>query len=237
MITKKQTQIAERETEILKIAGEILASQGPAGLTMDHVLARVNFSKGTLYNHFTCREDLMVAFHAQCSTDHVAYFSRGALFKGRARERFTATALGAEIKQRLDPKPSKFFLTEEILRAASERWREAFTSALQQAMGLFVGVVRDGIASGDLNDQSNPEEIACAAWSLSIGADELFDAGYILRGVTHSRYIETRGSMIGTLLDGYGWEPLARNHDYETVRSRALREVFTEEATQLGLLS
>lgn len=237
MITRKQTQIAERESAILEIAGEILAAGGPTALTMDNVLARVEFSKGTLYNHFTCKEDLMVAFHAQCSTDHIPYFSRGALFRGRARERFTATALGAEIKQRLKPQPSKFFITPEILEAASERWREAFTNHLQTVMGIFYGVVRDGIASGDLHEKSDPEIIACSAWSLSFGSDELFDSGYIFRGVQNSKYVEIRGSMIGTLLDGYGWQPLSSDHDYEATRARALREVFPDEAKKLGLLS
>jgi AcrR family transcriptional regulator len=237
LITRKQTQIAERETAILEIAGEILATGGPAALTMDNVLARVDFSKGTLYNHFTCKEDLMVAFHAQCSTDHIPYFSRGALFKGRARERFTATALGAEIKQRLNPQPSKFFITPEILEAASERWREVFTNGLQTVMGIFYGVVRDGIASGDLHEKSDPEIIACSAWALTFGSEELFSAGYIFRGLKSPKFVQIRGSMVGTLLDGYGWQPLSRDHDYEAVRTRALKEVFPEEAKKLGLLS
>ena len=104
MTPRKQTQIAEREAIILEIASEIIAREGPEALTMERVLARVDFSKGTLYNHFTCREDLLVAVHAQCFSAHLDLFSRGALFRGRPRERFAAAGMGHQILRQLDPR-------------------------------------------------------------------------------------------------------------------------------------
>ena len=237
MAPRKQTQIAERETEILRIAGELLASHGIEALTMEKILERVDFSKGTLYNHFTCREDLLVAFHAKCFSDHLAFFARGALFRGRSRERFMAAGMGHEIKCRLDPQPFRFDLTEDILGAASERWRDSFFETHRETMGIFVGIARDGIASGDLPSRFSPEFIASTTWALCIGADALHEGGMIFRGTAEPEFAAIRRQMVLALEDGFEWRPLSREHDYEAVRTRILSEVYAPEARQLGLLA
>jgi AcrR family transcriptional regulator len=233
---RKKIQIAEREKQIIRIAGEILAEQGLNALTMDSVLARVDFSKGTLYNHFKCREDLLVAFNAQCFAEHLAYFERGALLRGRARERFMAAGTGHELKQRLDAKPARFCLTDDILEAASDRWRDAFLTTHRETMGVFVGIVRDGVASGDLPRGTLPELVASAAWALSVGMDQLHEGGLVFRGVPKEDFRNMRHKMFYALLDGFGWKPLSTELDYEAVRRRILAEIYAPEARQLGLL-
>jgi AcrR family transcriptional regulator len=236
-LLRTQHRIAERESEILRIAGDILATRGLEALTMENVLERVNFSKGTLYNHFTCREDLLVAFHAKCFADHHAFFARGALFRGRSRERFMAAGMGHDIKCLLDPQPFRFDLTEDILTAASERWRDAFFELHRETMGIFVGIARDGIATGDLPGRFSPEFVASASWALGIGADALHEGGMIFRGLTRADFSSVRRQMYLTLQDGFEWKPLARDHDYEATRQRILTEVYAPEARQLGLLA
>lgn len=203
---------------------------------MEKVLERVNFSKGTLYNHFTCREDLLVAFHAKCFADHHGYFARGALFRGRARERFMAAGMGHDLKCLLDPQPFRFDLTEDILAAASARWRDQFAELHRDTMGIFVGIARDGIASGDLPDRFDPEFVACTTWSLCIGADSLHDGGMIFRGISRADFGRIRRRMTIALQDGFEWHPLSCEHDYEAVRLRILEEVYAPEARELGLL-
>ncbi len=236
MAPRKQSQIAERENEILRIAGEILATHGLEALTMEKILERVDFSKGTLYNHFTGKEDLLVAFHTKCMSDHHGYFARGALFRGRPRERFVAAGMGHDLKCVLDPQPFRFDLTEDILNGASERWRDAFSEIHRETMGIFVGIARDGIASGDLPDRFAPEFVAAATWSLCIGADALHGSGMIMRGVMPADFARVRRQMSLALHDGFAWRPLSSEHDYEAVRLRILAEVYAPEARELGLL-
>jgi len=233
---RKQLQIAERERDILRIAGDILYREGVNALSMDRMLARVDFSKGTLYNHFTCREDLLVAVHAQCFTEHLSYFERGALFRGRPRERFLAAGVGHDVKQMLDPQPFRFALNDQILNAASERWREMFLDTHRDCMAIFVGIVRDGIASGDLPDKEPPEFVAAATWAACVGADELYENGFVFRGLSRADYLPMQLRIVATLLDGLGWQPLSHDHDYEAVRIRVLTDVFEPEARELHLL-
>ncbi len=68
-------QRAEREQLILQEAESLLAEQGYDGLTMDLLADRVGISKGTIYQHFSTKEDLFGAIvlrGLECVDDHLA---------------------------------------------------------------------------------------------------------------------------------------------------------------------
>ena len=236
MTPRKQNRIAERENAILEIATGIIAREGTESLTMERVLAQVDFSKGTLYNHFICREDLLVAVHAQCFARHLEYFTRGAVFRGEPRERFVATGMGHNVLQLVDPRPFRFALTEAILAAASENWRERFRQYHHETLGIFTGIVRDAIAVGDLPAATDPDHVTLGAWSVSCGAEELHTSGLMSRPLDGAAFARLRSRLVDTLLDGFGWRPLSSENNYDLVRKRALREVYPEEARRAGLL-
>lgn len=58
--TQKSKRDQRRET-ILQIAGDIFLEEGFAGASMSAIAARLGGSKGTLYNYFECKEDLLEA--------------------------------------------------------------------------------------------------------------------------------------------------------------------------------
>jgi hypothetical protein len=147
-----------------------------------------------------------------------------------------AAGMGDEILHLLDPRPFRFALTPDVMDAASERWRETFTDLQRETMGVFIGIVRDAIASDDLPADTAPDLVAASAWSLSCGANELYEAGLIMRGLAQPEFARSRSRMFLALLDGFGWKPYSANHDYEATRRRILSEVFGPEARQLGLL-
>jgi AcrR family transcriptional regulator len=61
-----------RARYILEVAQELLLEQGYRGTSMDEIAARVGIAKGTLYQHFPHKEDLVVALLAE----HVERFAR-----------------------------------------------------------------------------------------------------------------------------------------------------------------
>ena len=60
-LTRKQREIAEREQLILGIAAEMLVERGYLGLTMDRIAAATEYSKGTIYQHFPNKEEIVAA--------------------------------------------------------------------------------------------------------------------------------------------------------------------------------
>lgn len=51
----------ERRAQILRAARELCLAHGMAAVRMEEIAARAHVSKGTLYNHFDSREDLLLA--------------------------------------------------------------------------------------------------------------------------------------------------------------------------------
>ena len=60
-LTRKQREFEQREQLILKIAREMLIQQGYLGLRMDHIADRIEYSKGTIYQHFPNKEEIILA--------------------------------------------------------------------------------------------------------------------------------------------------------------------------------
>ena len=57
----KERQRQERESLILQAAEDAFAEKGFHNTSMDEIAARVGIAKGTVYLHFSCKEELVVA--------------------------------------------------------------------------------------------------------------------------------------------------------------------------------
>jgi len=236
--SRKQREIAERHELILDVARELLLDGGYLGLTMDRVAARTEYSKGTIYQHFKNKEELVLALTVQTGGQRAALFERAATFRGRPRERFAAVGLAAELHFLLHP---DHFKCEHIVRTSSikdkippERHHE-LQLCEHRCVGAAMGIVRDGIASGDLELPGGlgPGDLTWGVWTMSVGAFSIMAAGLgselgIEEPLRALRQNQNR------LLDGYGWRPLASEHDYEATRDRIKQELFAEECRPLG---
>src|SRR5579871_1033504 len=73
----KERQRLEREQLILEAADDLMLERGYHDTSIDDIAARVGISKGTVYHHFTSKEDLVVALlergmrHLQATFDEI----------------------------------------------------------------------------------------------------------------------------------------------------------------------
>ena len=67
-LSRKQREIQEREALILEVAREMLLERGYLGVTMDRIAQAIEYSKGTVYQHFSSKEDVLVALAGQPPT-------------------------------------------------------------------------------------------------------------------------------------------------------------------------
>ena len=229
----------QREALILDVARGMLLESGYLGLHMDRIAEATEYSKGTIYQHFSCKEEVMIALCIQNVEKQVGLFERAALFRGRSRERLSAIAEAFEIFVQLYP---QHFQITQIIFNASIRDK---TSAERQAhlqrssdrlTATMTGIIRDAIAQGDLQlpPWSSPEILTFGLWSMAFGAHVLMaaDKPHDALGIEEAR--EALYSNYHALLDGLGWRPLTRDWDYQKTFERIRREVFADEYRQLG---
>lgn len=230
-LTPKQREIREREAKILSIARPIVLREGYHGLNMDRIAEAVNYSKGTIYNHFSCKEEIIIALAAQTAQKRVDLFRRAAEFKGKPRFRMMAIGEAAEIFARDYP---DYFMFEEIVQLPSvrEKTSEKRQAVIQgcelQCMSIVAGVARDGISSGDLElpDGMTPEGLVYGLWALTSGAYGIMLKSESLPQFGLTDPLDLVRQHTSAMLDGYQWTPLSGSFDRIEVLKTIRDEVF-----------
>src|SRR5277367_1784463 len=152
-LTRKQREIQAREGRILEVARSMIVEQGYHGLSMDRIAETLEYSKGTIYQHFTSKEDVLMALANQAMERRLGLFRRASSFRGRPRERMAAIGLAAEVFFRLYP---DHLHIEHVIRLSSvrektsEERRRFLEMCESNCLEIVGGIVRDGIAAGDL---------------------------------------------------------------------------------------
>ncbi|MEQ8790485.1 MAG: TetR/AcrR family transcriptional regulator [Pirellulaceae bacterium] len=238
VLTRKQREIQERQQRILTVAREMLMQGGYLGLSMDRIATALEYSKGTIYQHFACKEDIILALVNDSQQQRCDFFERAATFRGRPRERLAAIGYASELFVRLHP---DYFNVEQIVRASSI-WektslngRTIMRSCESRCIGIVSGIIRDGVAQGDLTlpEELAPEDMVFGLWAMTFGGYSIIATSSSLEEVGIREPFEAINQNITRVLDGYGWRPLASEHDYSAVLVRIAEEIFRDETERL----
>lgn len=237
-LSPKQREIRDRESLILQVARGMIEQSGSTQLNMDKIASETGVSKGTIYQHFLHRDDILVALAGQSMAVRYELFSRAAAFKGKPRERVEALGQAAGLFFQLHPMQFKLEMLLQInsvRQRASDQWRNLLHSSEIRCMTMVAGIVRDGIASGDLElETAQPEDVSFGLWSMSIGAQSIIASGTQLMELGVSAPNVAMYHNYRALLDGYNWKPLSCEWDFEQVQQRIAEEVFAQEWKEVG---
>jgi AcrR family transcriptional regulator len=81
-ISRRERKKAAIRTQILDTAIQLFSQQGLENVTMDQIAAAADVGKGTIYNYFMAKEDIVVAFMVHTETQVQAKISRLISSKG-----------------------------------------------------------------------------------------------------------------------------------------------------------
>jgi AcrR family transcriptional regulator len=233
-VARRKRELAQRESLFLDIARRILLKDGYHGLTMARIAETAEYSKGTIYQHFACKEEVIMALVTRGLERRIGMMERAAAFNGNPRERVVALGEATELFVRLYPDDLRIYFlsnTEAIAQKASEQFVWNLRRCAHRSFGLVTGIVRDAIAQGDLvlPDGITPEHVAFALRALTDGAYSTTMGWVPARELGIPQPIEAVKSVSLVLCDGYGWRPLSTEWDYAATRRRVWEEVFPGE--------
>jgi AcrR family transcriptional regulator len=234
---RKEREVRERELRLIEVARRMLVAQGYAGLSMDRLAEATEYSKGTIYQHFKTKEDLVTALATQSMGMRTQLFERLAKFEGRARERMQGAGTADEIFARLYPYA---FRSELIVKMAnleervSEQRLNALRAAEQRCISVVRGFVEDAIAVGDLPKNTAVGQILFAVISIVIGTHTVVAnfKSVVTETETTNPFAALRQNVTA-LLDGFGWKPLSSEWDYSATDRRLTEEIFADEWSRL----
>ena len=237
-LTRKQREVQDREARILELARSMIVEDGYHGLSMDRIAEAMEYSKGTIYQHFSCKEEIVIALLNQTMERRLDLFRRAAAYRGRSRERITAIGVAAELFFQLYP---DHLHTEQTIRVSSvkektsEQRRLCLESCEARCSEVVRGVMRDAVAAGDLQVDGDygVEDLAFGLWSITFGGYSIAATSPSLANLgIHDPLLAIRANCI-RLLDGVGWKPLSSEIDLSLSVDAIKRDVFAAELAQL----
>src|SRR6266705_5628158 len=171
---RKGRERAAREELILDHAQRMLLREGFQNLNLDELAEAVEYSKGTLYLHFTTKEDIALAVVTRALKERADFFERALTFQGRSRERIRAIGFACCHFAKVYP---DYYNVEMMLKSLSF-WEKA-DEARQHQYAMQGGrcfrvihrLVTDGLHDGDLPPcNMRSEQIVFAIASTAIGS-------------------------------------------------------------------
>jgi len=236
--TKKQQAIADREIELIELAKELVKKQGFSNFTMDKLTAQSSYSKGTIYNHFCSKEDVILALCILSLKKESSMLMRALTFEGTTREKVMAMHTAYRIYVLLEPVLSDCVMTARtpwvLEKASSERVKE-LNRLESQVINEAGKLVQKAVEVGDL--QFGPglssDAIVFANWSVAFGSNAFakYSANSFWNDKISDPFSVLQNSNL--ILDGLKWKPLSSEWDYRKTCQRVEKEIFTKELAYL----
>ncbi len=210
--SRKQQEIDQRQRQILQLAREILIKEGYSGLSMERLATEMQFAKGTLYNHFPNKEEIVVALAIESLDLRRRIFEKASVSMPASRQRMAAIGCACNLYA---TRYREHFAIEEMIRngsileKTSELRQNLVRQCEQRVMAVVAGVVRDAVAAGDLSlpDNMSPEEFVFGFWSLMYGSQVLIGSSPALVEIGVNQPQRTIRFHGWTLMNGYRWKP------------------------------
>lgn len=232
--TAKQQEIQLREEQLVKTAGQILLKEGFAALSMERLAEELSTAKGTIYNHYPNREELLLSMAVTAINKRQTMFDAASMSKGSSRERMLAVGVACEIYRRNYP---LHFVVESVVRHSAiwdrctEERRDLMRKHEHRCMALVAGIVRSAIADGDLKlvDGLNPEEMTLSLWALTFGSYIIDLTSPSLKdiGIDSIHRSVRMGSL--HMLNGYNWQPIWNADEHADRVIQSCQNVFPNE--------
>lgn len=232
-ISRKQREILDREQLILRTAREIFRTKGYLGLNMNRVAEALQYAKGTIYQHFKNKEEIILAMAAQTLQKRTAMFERAASFKGPSRYRIAAIGCAAELFVKWYPdhfELEKVLSCSSIIEKTGTNLQDQKSSAEMKCVSIVGGIVRDGIAAGDLTLPENllADQLVFGLWSMTYGGYSVMNCSDTMQMMGIPDGFQLVRDNNNRLLDGYGWSPFSGQVDFDAIYEQVHAEIFSD---------
>jgi AcrR family transcriptional regulator len=213
-LTRKQRELLEREELILDTAQTMLYQHGYNHLTMDRIAEIVEYSKGTIYNHFASKEDLVCSLCCRYINNLINLFERAYQYEGSTRERYSAIGIAYSLYHQLHPMDKQniqMLKSNAVREKVSEAKLAEMESLEHKITKITQSIVQEAIDCGDLDKkhQEHVSTIVFGCWSMHYGALLLDQSDIPLNDLGFSPVVKMLWHNTNAYLDGYHWQPLS----------------------------
>ena len=239
-MSRKQRELYLREQLILDTAQLILQQEGLHSLTMERVAAEIEYSKGTVYNHFSSKEEIICSISCRCMNTLIEMFGRARNYAGNHRERIAAVGIAHSLYAQLHPaeiQNMQIIKSADLREKISRENQAGLLQLEQQITGIVMEIVSDALNDGDIpqGQPHVPDSIVLGLWSMGYGSNLLHLSGIPFDKLGMRQPLDMMWINSHKFLDSYQWQPLSTDFDIFALYEKLCNELFAEEVKQLTL--
>lgn len=231
---RKQREFEEREERFLLAAERLARTEGFLNLQMARIAEACDYATGTLYQHFSSKEDLLLALANRRMESFLDVFRQVNDWQhGNPRERMFAIAVGDLDFARRYPEHAKltqYVHAEAVWENTSETRRNQAMMCTQPVGEIVSRIVTEAIERGELDAGGlSPMELACGPWSICEGMRALGHVQGLFDALEIRMPERLLFRQVQVQLNGMGWRPLVDPLDEEgtlALVTRIRHEVF-----------
>ncbi|MFE6165228.1 TetR/AcrR family transcriptional regulator [Streptomyces sp. NPDC056486] len=208
---RKAQEVAERDQKLVRVALDMICRDGFHNLTLGKLAEEAGYSKGTVYNHFTCREDLLIELSAESARQQLRYFQAIADLPWDGVRSMYGMTLAYMRHAEVAPVLFECSLTartDAVCEVASEqrlKRRDLIEAQMTQVVGY---AVERSVAEGAFsNDDVEPGVAvdALRAYILGYAAMHLLSRRFLWAG---EEGLDARLKVMTSMVSGLGWTRL-----------------------------
>lgn len=235
---RRAREFQHREQHLLDLATDLLLELGQDSVTMERLAERSEYAKGTLYKHFSCREDLLCALTTRRMGRISELLRRAQQYPGNTRTRLLASLVAYELYARKHPEEFRLLIalvSGPLNHRASSGHRQKLEEAQEGLFRVLRELFGEARENGELPALPMAQDpFSFGLWSLVFGSYVLSNADPLLCSRLQVPSLEEHlHGMLDLTLDGAGWRPLSTEFDYRAQRG-PVREFLLRELPELG---
>ena len=217
--TRKQQEILARDALILLAANEMFAEQGYHSTTMQNIADKVGYSKGTIYQHYACKEDVLAKLFIQCGET-------------------LQVDMQKVIDAKLDIRPSILLITGIFLKHTKEvpgvagnvtlvkspafiaklapQYQDEIKHSEQIMLSQIIGI----FSECEYFDCDQVKSAAFGWWSMQIGVQNLMVSGWDITAMGFKTSEEHIIESLNIFIDGLGIPSAECSFNWSNVKKK-----------------
>lgn len=213
-----ENDLKQREEDILNHAVELIQNRCVNTLTIDKLVNEVSYSKGTVYNHFSSKEDVLVALSNRYMGKLVRLFVIARNIDSCPRNKMLTISFAYMLSILLNPKSFYLMLsisTDNFEKSSLKRTEE-HKKFNDQLFNISHSIVQEAVDSNDLTlaDGQTIEDISLSQYAMAFGTIALFLKKETPNSPDKYKQLERKILFhLNIAMDGVGWKQPKQEQD------------------------
>lgn len=223
-LSRKDQVRLEREELILNVAFSLLQEKGFHGLNMQTIANRTDYSKGTIYQHFTCKEDVLTKLVTRCGERLISLIDIALENSEGLRHKIVMVSWAFFINAEQEPETAglvSMVKSPEFQVKVSEAQQKSIKIIDQSILARIIGLFTH-------QTDIPPDKIKVGAfgwWAMKWGVQDVLVNDWELSKLGFSDPKLYFFESLHVFLDGLGVQRDEMSHDFEKTQAQA-KKIF-----------